>query len=63
MGSLEVPGAKHLDLGLALLEAGLGSLHPSFDASRVSNGTALMKAEAGAKSAKRKVGSSTFHMT
>ena len=55
LGNLEVPGHKHFDLGLGLLEAGLGSLHPSFDASRVSNGTALMRAEAAAKSGKRKV--------
>ena len=44
LGRLRVTGTG-LDLGLALLQAGLAKLHPSFDASRVGGGRQLEDAQ------------------
>lgn len=52
LGTLRVP-AKNFNLGQALLEAGLGKLHPSFDTDRVDR--ALAAAEAAARDARLKV--------
>lgn len=55
LGQVVVPGAKPLDLGLALLENGLAKLHPSFAPDRVPGGRNLEHAEARAREAKLKV--------
>ena len=54
MGTLRVP-SKKINLGIALLEAGLAKLHPSFEASRVLGGRELEAAEAKARSSKLRV--------
>ena len=54
MGRLEVPAAG-LDLGLALLQAGLAKLHPSFEASRVMGGRQLEDAQQAAQEQRLKV--------
>ena len=57
LGVLRVPGAPSggLNLGMALLQAGLAKLHPSFDAGRVTGGREMAGAEAQAREARLKV--------
>ena len=53
--TLNGPRGRTWDLGLSLLEAGLGKLHPSFDADRVAGGRALQQAQEKAQSQRLKV--------
>ena len=53
--TLSGPRVSTWDLGLSLLEAGLGKLHPSFDADRVAGGRTLQQAQEKAQSERLKV--------
>ena len=53
--TLSGPRGSTWDLGLSLLEAGLGKLHPSFDADRVAGGRALQQAQDKAQGERLKV--------
>ena len=53
--TLNGPRGSTWDLGLSLLEAGLGKLHPSFDADRVAGGRALQQAQEKAQGERLKV--------
>jgi hypothetical protein len=55
LGTLKVPALKGLSLGVALLEAGLAKLHPSFDSNRVAGGAELTRAQEAARKHKLKV--------
>mgnify|MGYP001027676709 FL=1 len=56
LGTLRVPSQRNLNLGVALLEAGLAKLHPAFDAARVAGGHELTTAQEAARKQKLKVG-------
>ena len=53
--TLSGPRGSTWDLGLSLLEAGLGKLHPNFDADRVAGGRALQQAQEKAQGERLKV--------
>jgi len=56
LGTLRiVGGGRPLNLGPALLEAGLAKLHPSFDSDRIQGGRELSAAQDHAQSARLKV--------
>ena len=56
LGTLRIlGGGRPLNLGPALLEAGLAKLHPSFDPDRVQGGRELSAAQDHARSARLKV--------
>ncbi len=56
LGTLRiVGGGRPLNLGPALLEAGLAKLHPSFDPDRIQGGRELSAAQDHAQSARLKV--------
>lgn len=55
LGTVVLPGPKPVNLGLALLRAGLAKLQPFFSADRVKGGSELAAAEAAAKEARLKV--------
>lgn len=60
LGTLRIPGASNFNLGLALLQAGLAKLHPSFDAGRVTGGRELAGAEENARKERLKVRTSVM---
>lgn len=59
LGRLRVTSTG-VDLGLALVQAGLAKLHPSFDASRVQGGRQLADAQTEAQEKRLKVSSSSL---
>lgn len=58
LGSVVLPGAKSINLGLALARLGLAKTQPFFDPSRVKGGQELLAAIQAAKEQRLKVGSS-----